>query len=60
MWKELLGLGKQVFALFEKSQQHESDVKQLREDVKRLNERVDRLTDTLQTLALQVKPPPGD
>jgi len=33
MWKQLLEFGKQIVALTRKTQQHESDLKELREEI---------------------------
>ncbi len=60
MWKQLVELGNKVFALVRKTEQHDADIKELREDVKairqdikEINQKIDRLAEALQRLTFE-------
>jgi chromosome segregation ATPase len=60
MWKQLVELGNKVFALVRKTEQHETDIKDLREelkgvrqDIKEINQKLDRLAEALQRVSFE-------
>jgi chromosome segregation ATPase len=60
MWKQLVDLGNKVFALVRKSEQHETDIRELRQelkevrqDIKEINQKLDRLAETLQHVSFE-------
>lgn len=48
MWKQLVDLGKQYISLARKTEQHEADIKAMRQDLKDLREEVRALTQAVQ------------
>jgi hypothetical protein len=48
MWKQFLEFSKQVISLARKSQQHETDIKEIRQELKQLGEEMRGLTTAIQ------------
>lgn len=48
MWKQLLDLGKQYISLARKTEQHEADIKAMRQEMKELGEELRALTKAVQ------------
>ncbi len=51
MWKQLVELGNKVFALIRKTEQHDADVKELREDVKAIQQDIKEIRQELRMIA---------
>ena len=48
MWKQLVELGKQYISLARKTEQHEADIKAMRQEMKELSEELRALAKTVQ------------
>jgi len=55
MLKDLVAFGRQLFALARKSQEHEADIKELREDLKDVRVKFDELAFEVKQLALELR-----
>jgi chromosome segregation ATPase len=51
MWKQLLEIAKQVFALTRKAQQHESDIELLQQELKEVRQEIQSLRQEMYMLA---------
>jgi chromosome segregation ATPase len=47
--------GSRLFSLSQKTQQHDEDIKQLRQDLKALNQRVDQLSEAMQRVTFELQ-----
>jgi len=52
MWKQSLEIGKQIFGLMRKSQQHDDDIRALRQEVKEIHEELHELSNTVRWLVI--------
>ncbi len=50
MWKQFLDFSKQVIALTRRSQQHETDIKEVRQEMKELRDELRALTKVVQQI----------
>lgn len=53
MWKQLLELGKQIVSLTRKTQQHEGDIKELRQEMKEMRQELRALSQTVQQIQFE-------
>jgi hypothetical protein len=53
MWKQLLDFGNRLFTLTRKTEQHEEDIKALRQDIKEIRQELRVIAETLQEVRFE-------
>jgi predicted nucleic acid-binding Zn-ribbon protein len=55
MWQKIVDFGKQLFSAMQKLQQHEEDIKELRQEINRLRQDMGELTHAVERLAFEIR-----